>query len=256
YGFAYRVLDAQFWGVAQRRRRVFVVAHLGAAWQRAAAVLFERTSLRWSAPSGGQPREDIAGTIGGASQEGGFRTTDLDNIGALIPISEVGARDSDWNDDPKTSSGIGDGGDPMFTLQATKQHGVAMLFNAEGSEGATLTSSNGAKTLNNQTPLVAFKASHFTRGKDGAPSEVAPPLSADADRGDQDLLVATDVVRRLTPREWERLQGFPDDWTLIPWRGRPASECPDTPRYKALGNSMPVPVIRWLGERIAAVDAL
>ena len=59
------------------------------------------------------------------------------------------------------------------------------------------------------------------------------------------------VVRRLTPTECERLQGFPDDWTLIEWKGRPAEECPDTPRYKAIGNSMAVPVMRWIGERIA-----
>ena len=59
------------------------------------------------------------------------------------------------------------------------------------------------------------------------------------------------VVRRLTPTECERLQGFPDDWTLIEWKGRPAEECPDTLRYKAIGNSMAVPVMRWIGERVA-----
>jgi len=63
------------------------------------------------------------------------------------------------------------------------------------------------------------------------------------------------VVRRLTPRECERLQGFPDDWTLIPWKGKPAVDCPDGPRYKALGNSMAVPVMRWIGRRIAAYVA-
>lgn len=63
------------------------------------------------------------------------------------------------------------------------------------------------------------------------------------------------AVRRLTPRECERLQGFPDDYTAIPWRGKDASECPDGPRYKALGNSMAVPVMRWIGERIALVEA-
>ena len=62
-------------------------------------------------------------------------------------------------------------------------------------------------------------------------------------------------VRRLTPRECERLQGFPDDWTLIPWRKKAAADCPDGPRYKALGNSMAVPVMRWIGRRIAMVDA-
>lgn len=62
------------------------------------------------------------------------------------------------------------------------------------------------------------------------------------------------VVRRLTPTECERLQGFPDGWTAIPWRGKPASECPDGPRYKALGNSMAVPVMRWIGERIEEAE--
>lgn len=64
------------------------------------------------------------------------------------------------------------------------------------------------------------------------------------------------AVRRLTPRECERLQGFPDDYTLIPWRGKPASECPDGRRYKALGNSMAVPVMRWIGERIKRWEML
>ena len=64
------------------------------------------------------------------------------------------------------------------------------------------------------------------------------------------------IVRRITPKEEERLQGFPDDWTLIPYRGKPAEECPDAPRYKALGNSMAVPVMRWLGERIQMVDEI
>jgi len=63
---------------------------------------------------------------------------------------------------------------------------------------------------------------------------------------------AGQVVRRLTVREVERLQGFPDDWTQIPWRGKPADQCPDGPRYKACGNSMAVPVIRWLAQRIEA----
>ena len=62
------------------------------------------------------------------------------------------------------------------------------------------------------------------------------------------------VVRRLTPRECERLQGMPDDWTLIPYRGKPADDCPDGPRYKAIGNSMAVPVMRWIGKRIDEVD--
>ena len=64
------------------------------------------------------------------------------------------------------------------------------------------------------------------------------------------------VVRRLTPRECERLQGMPDDHTKVPYRGKPAEECPDGPRYKAIGNSMAVPVMRWIGERVQEVDEL
>jgi DNA (cytosine-5)-methyltransferase 1 len=62
------------------------------------------------------------------------------------------------------------------------------------------------------------------------------------------------AVRRLTPRETERLQGFPDDWSQIPWKGKPADQCPDGPRYRACGNSMAVPVMRWIGEQINRVE--
>ena len=62
-------------------------------------------------------------------------------------------------------------------------------------------------------------------------------------------------VRRLTPTECERLQGFPDNYTAITWRGKPADQCPDGPRYKALGNSWAVPVVRWIGRRIAAATS-
>ena len=64
------------------------------------------------------------------------------------------------------------------------------------------------------------------------------------------------VIRRLTPVECERLQGFPDGWTAVPFRGKPADECPDTLRYKALGNSMAVPVMLWIGKRIEMVERI
>lgn len=96
-----------------------------------------------------------------------------------------------------------------------------------------------------------------TAGKGGFVSEeVSYTVAATQDQ----TLVAENesdyVVRRLTPRECERLQGFPDDWTRIPWKGRPAEECPDGPRYKAMGNSMAVPCMRWIGERIEMVERL
>lgn len=94
-------------------------------------------------------------------------------------------------------------------------------------------------------------------------SDVAGPLDAhyykgpgSRQGGEREYVAQSMSVRRLTPVECERLQGFPDDYTRIPWKGKPASECPDGPRYKALGNSMAVPVMRWIGERIAMVEAV
>ncbi|MBB4192773.1 DNA cytosine methyltransferase [Rhizobium aethiopicum] len=93
------------------------------------------------------------------------------------------------------------------------------------------------------------------RGREGGATaelggDVATALRASQGGGDKKPHVLTSAVRRLTPRECERLQGFPDDYTLIPWRGKPADQCPDGPRYKALGNSWAVPKFAWLGERI------
>ena len=107
------------------------------------------------------------------------------------------------------------------------------------------------------TPLVPV--GFALRGRqDGA----VPEVHGDGDRvgalrtASRDYIAQHLAVRRLTPTECERLQGFPDGYTKIPWRNKPADQCPDGPRYKALGNSMAVPVMRWIGSRIAAVDAL
>lgn len=81
------------------------------------------------------------------------------------------------------------------------------------------------------------------------------PTMVTSESGDKPVGVNPMLVRRLTPLECERLQGFPDGHTLIAWKGKPAEECPDGPRYKAIGNSMAVPVMRWIGRRVAAVDA-
>jgi DNA (cytosine-5)-methyltransferase 1 len=75
-------------------------------------------------------------------------------------------------------------------------------------------------------------------------------------RGTPLVPVASVAVRRLTPIECERLQGFPDNYTSIPWRNKAADQCPDGPRYKALGNSMAVPVMAWIGSRIQQVDQI
>lgn len=86
--------------------------------------------------------------------------------------------------------------------------------------------------------------------------EVSGTLATNQDQTLFDGTADEYVIRRLTPRECERLQGFSDDWTLIPWKGKPAEECPDGPRYKCIGNSMATPVIRLIGERIEEVEAL
>jgi len=145
---------------------------------------------------------------------------------------------------------------------------LAMAFK-ENQRAEVTVNDTAALTLGGGKPgqgypaVLAFKASHFTRDKDGALSETYPPLSADADKGDQDPLVlavaggnkrlAHARVRRLTPLECERLQGFPDHFTRIMYRKKPAA---DGPRYRALGNSMAVPVMHWLGKRIDLVEQM
>lgn len=116
-------------------------------------------------------------------------------------------------------------------------------------------------TLRAQThghePIVISRAA-FSQGvnaKYDPHIEHAEVMDTLVARGSHGLGVGLPMqVRKLTPKECERLQGFPDGWTEIPYRGKPADKCPDTPRYKALGNSMAVPVMRWIGERIDMVE--
>ena len=157
--------------------------------------------------------------------------------------------------------GVGDDGAPMFSLTATKPHAVAfqtrIARNGRGQPEEVVPALNGsdAGETSDMRPCVAvFKPSHFTRDKDGAPSDVSPPLSKEADKGDQEAILMQGVaVRRLTPRECERLMGMKDDFTLVKYRGNPAS---DSVRYKALGNSMVVPELTWLLSRIEKFEAM
>jgi DNA (cytosine-5)-methyltransferase 1 len=223
YGFAYRVLDAQYFGVPQRRRRVFVVGYLG-DWRRAAAVLFERASLRGNPPPRREARE-VAPTIPCRSTAGGGLGTDFDCDGGLIAYGG------------NNTSG------PIEVATALNACGTASGLHDFATETFI------AHTLRGD----GFDASEDGTGR-GTP--LVPCLTSNGDahsgfRDDHGLIVG-DGVRRLTPRECERLQGFPDDWTLVPYRGKPAA---DGPRYKALGNSMAVPVMRWIGRRISLCEA-
>jgi DNA (cytosine-5)-methyltransferase 1 len=369
YGFAYRILDAQYFGVAQRRRRVFVVGHIGGLWQRAAAVLFERESLCWNSPPSRTKREDVAPTISARTEGGGGLGTDFDCDGGCIPIQHpnTGLTGVDLD---KKGCGIGDAGDPAFTLRSGQVDGIAQTLRADGGEKShgkhncdevipfihnqagdtalgtsipgvpTMASKGGSGNLSVCLPVgidggeVGFalrsnpshsgdkgdggvnttmiaelagtlKANNGGGGFGSDPSETfVPEISQCLNAGgqgridsetetqipvafniqhndggnhkrkdrpnggfyvketDTSLTVGTTdmtaiktamAVRRLTPRECERLQGFPDDYTLILFRGKPAS---DSPRYKALGNSMAVPVMSWIGRRIEKIEEL
>ena len=207
YGVAYRVLDAQHFGVPQRRRRVFVVGCLG-DWKRAAAVLFEPESLRGDSPPSREAREKTAGTLSTRP----------------IPIHDKTTRHAGATGKGSGNGlGVGKPGDPCPTLTAGDKHAVAF-------------------------------ETRIARNGRGSPSEVCPSLKAQSSGDASPCIATTTAVRRLTPKECERLQGFTDDHTLIPWRGKAAENCPDGPRYKALGNSMAVPVMRWIGERISKLN--
>jgi DNA (cytosine-5)-methyltransferase 1 len=172
--------------------------------------------------------------------------------GGLIPVAIQGNL---IGRDKGGPTGVGASTDGvMYTMTKADVHGVAQV-NMQGSKSNACVSTDGSSfTLN---------AMH---GHDVHAVAVAPTITAtnDPSRSPQSsevtqqvaaVYASTMTVRRLTPRECERLQGFPDDYTLIPWRKKAVGDCPDGPRYKALGNSMAVNCMEWIGERIAAVEA-
>lgn len=212
YGFAYRVLDAQyvrtygfFGAVPQRRRRVFVVGYLG-DWRRAGAALFERESLLGNHPPGRKAREGVAATLSARTSGGGGLGTDFELGGGLCCKAAHGTRWGryDWE--------------------------------TETFVACTLSAARGRTT-----------------GNDGAyeTGDVAPCLGTGTDPN-HTTLVDSWRVRRLTPVECERLQGFPDGYTDVSYRRR--NWTPDGPRYRALGNSFAVNVMRWIGYRIQLVE--
>jgi len=324
YGFAYRVLDAQYFGLAQRRKRVFVVGHLG-NWQRAAAVLFERASLSGH-PAPRREAGQVAPTFTARRSGGGGFSGDFEYDGGLIAAEVAAALETTCHDYSRadgfnmiahglkavgfdaSEDGTGRGtplvpmamresgqgywmeDDIAGTLRAEGEDrpsrpshviGVPVAFDARQSDviqygdmtgpldthGHTMavairtaqTSSNGhgiaeevAYTLDQtQGQCVAFDTTQITSAANYSnpkPGDPCHPLAA----GAHPPAVAHHMaVRRLTPRECERLQGFPDDYTLTPYRGKLAA---DGPRYKALGNSMAVPVMHWIGKRIESID--
>lgn len=249
-GAAWRVLDAQFYGVAQRRRRVFLVVNTR-DWRRAAPVLFERESLQWDYPSSREARKALAArpdaSVGTAARS-------VDGCGAIAG-NIINRKPENGGNGPGCET---DGG--MYTLTATDVHGVwctsdsgtNMAVGEDVSPTLTVHDSKNACFVN--APSTCIIRSGKEGGGKGA--LVQRDMSGTLTTGQQQTLFAGGddafAVRRLTPVECERLQGFPDGYTDVPWRG--ADHAPDSKRYKALGNSMAVPVMRWIGEGIRLVN--
>lgn len=301
YGFAYRVFDAQYFGLAQRRKRVFVVARLG-DWRGPAAVLFERAGLRGDPSPSREAWQEVAGPLGGSASGSGWRG-DLDSNGAYIPavspalkardckgpssdgdgdgdgaplvthslrgegfdasedgtgrgtplvavpLLEVGARCGEA--DEREGLGIGKAGDPMFTLQASKQHGVlafdtTQLTHPENRSNPQIGDPCHQLSAHAHVPAIAFQH-RASVSQSMNPGEVSPSLGALNAEGLSTMQAGG--VRCLMPVECERLQGFDDGYTDIPGAA-------DGPRYRALGNSMAVSVMAWIGRRIELVRAL
>jgi len=324
YGFAYRVLDAQYFGVAQRRKRVFVVGYLG-DWRCAAAVLFERHSLQGHPAPSREKRQAVAASARSSTQRGSWPadiSSTLDttfgtkqglenqhiNAGCPMfvpaqPVYEMHGQDSRVRDLGETCStvtskwdtgggnvpvalqpialaentigrqpqngGNGDGftdGGPMYTLNATGVHGVAQpipldMMNIRGRPSDDGRANRIGRGYGEEgDPMFTItKANHHGVAQPTIVHGTQDPCVSDIafaqgrNNGGENVMVQAMAVRRLTPVECERLQGFSDNYTDIKSKNKPT---PDGPRYKALGNSMAVPVMAWIGQRIEQVEAI
>lgn len=308
---AWRTLDAQYFGVAQRRRRVFVVASARKGFD-PAQVLFEWDGVRRDTAPSREARQ-TAPTIPARSTAGGGLGTDFDCDGGVVqvcPTLRAGGNRTGGDRPPGTDVDTADSLIPMaygirtantssngWGIQEEVTHtldcaqGVAVAHTAHTLRGEGFDASEDG--TGRGTPLVpvsfaiqagalrtnpssgpdgiGVQADHaYTlearaevqavavalRGREGGATaelgdEVQNCLRASSGGGDKPHVLTAMQVRRLTPEECEALQGFPRGYTAIPWRKKPASGCPDGPRYKALGNSWAVPNVRWIGERIA-----
>lgn len=298
---SWRVLDAQFFGVAQRRRRVFVVASARKEFD-PAEVLFEFDSMRRDTPPRREPQTTVT-TDTGSGVEGGShwdnpanphptlnQSNNIGGIGASNQevFSQRGAMlvSGNYSDISRTllakendstaedldtyilAYGGGNTGGNIDVATACTAHGVRMDFDTEtfavhGTQDPD-TNHELAHTLGRnhgqENAIITEPYTMAIRGREeGSTVEVRNDGTANAlltPNGGRAGMGVGAVgwgmqVRRLTPVECERLQGFPDNHTLISWRGKDAADCPDGQRYKAIGNSMAVPVMRWIGERIA-----
>jgi len=256
YGWAYRILDAQYYGVPQRRRRVFLVGCLG-DWRSAGEVLFEPESLSGNPPPCRETEQRVADCLTvGVNQYSGFNGEPVEKAGYAAAVGSLCARTG-------LSTSVQDAGQGHLIAAESKPEVrdvmgtiTARMFNSLGArcveEGAIIPT----PTLDtSKTPAVLWSIMPQNSGKDykARAVDVTQPLMAGGPVGGNqggDVIQQSMTVRRLTPIECERLQGFPDNYTQIAYGKKTDADCPIGPRYKALGNSMAVPVMRWIGERI------
>jgi len=254
YGWAFRVLDAQHFGVPQRRRRVFVVGCLG-NWVSPAKVLFEPESLRRNPPkSKGKKQSAPAFT---SSSFGGYSEG----------VGTIRATGGDLGGGSETLIATPDGNHTTGSLLAKDYKGIGNQDLGDGRGLVVYETHPADSRVKEMGDVCQTVTSRWGTGGGNVPIALAEntigrqPLNGGngtgyTEGGPMYTLNATGVhgvnqgmaVRRLTPIECERLQGFPDDYTNI------KEKCPDGPRYKAMGNSMAVPVMKWIGQRIKEVS--
>lgn len=246
---AWIVKDAQYFGVAQRRKRVFVVASARKGFD-PGQVLFESEGVRRDTPPSREPQTAVAaltargvGTCGAddnQAQAGHLLAFGGGNTGGNIDVAACLTAKGQRIDFEVETFAVHGTQDPDTNLEIAhtpgRNHGQE---NAIFSEPFTL-----AIRGRNEGSTVEIR-------NDGVANALLTPNGGRAGMGVGAISWGMQV-RRLMPVECERLQGFPDNHTLISWRGKEATECPDGPRYRAIGNSMAVPVMRWIGERISA----
>ena len=272
YGFSYRVLDAQFvrtrrfgGAVPQRRRRVFVVGYLG-DWRRAAAVLFDRESLSGNPSPRREAGKGFAPTISARPTGGGGLGTDFDCDGGLIAQDVAHVLETTCHDYSRADGFNmvahalrGEGFDASEDGTGRGTPLVPVSYRTAG-DGGVYEEGDATAPLTTGTDPNAQVVAFDMRGREGGAMPEGPHDTANiraASGGSSRSYIAQPwAVRRLTPCECERLQAFPDDFTRIPYRGKPADKCPDGPRYKALGNSMAVNCMEWIGQRIAMVEGM